>query len=42
MNKKMTPVQIMNAVRPDAFCRLLLRRMTAIHGEANVYQTGDL
>lgn len=40
MDKKMTPVQIMNAVRPDAFAALV-KAMTAIYGEANVYQTGD-
>lgn len=35
-----TPVQIMNAVRPDAF-KNLVKAMTMVYGEENVFQTGD-
>lgn len=35
-----TPVQIMNAVRPDAF-KNLVKAMTMVYGEENVLQIGD-
>ena len=35
-----TPVQIMNAVRPDAF-KNLVKAMTMVYGEENVFQIGD-
>lgn len=39
-NTTKTPVQIMNAVRPDAF-KNLVKAMTMVYGEENVFQIGD-
>jgi hypothetical protein len=39
-NTTKTPVQIMNTVRPDAF-KNLVKAMTMVYGEENIFQTGD-
>lgn len=40
MTKELTPVQVMNSVRPSAF-QSLVKALSAVYGEENTYIIGD-